>query len=389
MGVPDEDIVVQNPVSQGFIYRWAGRNKVVIKTVKKQSKLTPDVLNEKAQGFYNHLHRMIPNVDAVINFDEIPTSISGLMGTCKTVTTQDDTQVQINSDPNDTKRMATLIPIVGAKKVFDKETQSNKWVGFYVGVVLLFAGQPQQSRVTQECYYQGVTVAWSKCGVMTQEVMFNVIAPLIKRACNREEIGTCITILDSAKSHVTPAVLDKLYSQRTPACVIPAGMTSWVQWVDVFFAAKYRAAHDRQYAPFRTIKKTASEKRRLMTFVIGSVMPILVKDVVAQFEKCGYLNPQNVQIRELKGFSFVPPSAQLTQEDKAQMERRVVAASAAFEGEPLMKHHRTEVQKVEKAGAPAAEKKKPGPKPRQPPPPPKTNLFSTYGFFVKPVVKEE
>lgn len=59
---------------------------------------------------------MIPNVDAVINLDEVAMSISAIMGTMRTVTTQSDQSVQVHADGQDTKRMATLIPIAGVRK---------------------------------------------------------------------------------------------------------------------------------------------------------------------------------------------------------------------------------------------------------------------------------
>ena len=82
----------------------------------------------------------------------------GSIGKSKTpLAFESDDLVVVDSDPNDTKRLATLIPVVVSKKEDD-----GSWTGLLLTNFLIFIGEPKQDRVLEEAYFPGVEVIWVK-----------------------------------------------------------------------------------------------------------------------------------------------------------------------------------------------------------------------------------
>eukprot|EP00744_Colponema_vietnamica_P002742 GILI01004266.1.p1 GENE.GILI01004266.1~~GILI01004266.1.p1 ORF type:complete len:815 (+),score=74.04 GILI01004266.1:233-2677(+) len=309
---PDKDPPIATTASEGFIHNFLQRKEVVLKSVKRMTTLTDDQKSEKATKFYAHVHKYLQHTDAIANFDEIPISIGGAMGKAKTLTYSSDTLVQVNYDSNDTKRIGTLVPVVVAKKERQADG-SILWEGFVLATFLIFIGEPVQDRVTSEKYFPGVDVVWSKCGVMTSHLMKTQIIPKIRKKLTERGVDSCLMVLDSAKSHTSEEIVENFWAERMPVAVVPSGMTSFLQWIDVHFAKDYRVHHTTRYEKFEGMKKTASQKRRLLSVLIGQSIASLATNerIIKTFILIGYLDA-TVMPKTVKDIEY-PPEQTATQ----------------------------------------------------------------------------
>eukprot|EP00742_Colponemidia_sp_Colp-10_P011049 GILJ01012219.1.p1 GENE.GILJ01012219.1~~GILJ01012219.1.p1 ORF type:complete len:515 (+),score=47.46 GILJ01012219.1:399-1943(+) len=118
--------------------------------------------------------------------------------------------------------------------------------------------------------------------------------------------------IQNAQSHFIMAYLD-FWAERMPVAVVPSGMTSFLQWIDVHFAKDYRLKHTSRYEKFEGIRKTASQKRRLMTVVIGQSAASLAthERIIRTFVLIGYLDA-TVMPKTVKNLE-VPPEQTATQ----------------------------------------------------------------------------
>jgi hypothetical protein len=275
----------------------------------------------KAQTFHEMVYRCLPSVEAVLNFDEVPMSLSGSLGRLRTVTHISDKDVRGNFDAGVFKRSCTVICTAGCRRV------NGEWVAFSVKPIILLKGEPQQARVLAETYDNRVVVAWTKKGVITTTSMLTVIVPHLRASLDFINVGRCLVILDSAKSHVTPSVVTAMWGKSLPAAVIPAGCTSWLQWVDTHCAAVYRSKHTEAFRPFAQSKMTAAVKRRLVARLVADSFPAVLRDIAADFETLGYTDPSKAKLRNIE-YNFNPPALtnEQLEQDKNRMNERIIAA---------------------------------------------------------------
>lgn len=285
--------------------------------------MTAAQVAEKAQNFHEMVYRCLPMVEAVLNFDEVPMSLSGSMGRLRTVTHISDKDVRGNFDAGVFKRSCTVICAAGCRRV------NGEWVAFSVKPIVLLKGEPQQARVLGETYDNRVVVTWTKKGVITTTSMLTVVVPHLRASLDFVNVGRCLVILDSAKSHVTPSVVTAMWGKSLPAAVIPAGCTSWLQWVDTHCAAVYRSKHTENFRPFAQSKMTAAVKRRLVARLVADSFPAVLGNLPREFETLGYTDPSKAKIRNIE-YTFQTPvlTEQEVQHDKLRMEQRIAAAQA-------------------------------------------------------------
>ena len=163
------------------------------------------------------------------------------------------------------------------------------------------------------------------------------VVPIIRKELDRRKIKVCLSILDSAKSHTTATVISAFWANKMPAAVIPAGMTAFIQWVDVYFAAAYRRAHENLYRRWANnpTRKTAAQKRRLLSVLVGMAAKEVTssESITRQFMELGYLRA-GVELKKVRGAiipleSFDEPTLALDresfmkrlQEEEAKKER--------------------------------------------------------------------
>lgn len=112
---------------------------------------------------------------------------------------------------------------------------------------------------------------------------------LLRQKLTQHGIGACLALFDSARSHTSPVVIESFWANKMPAGIVPAGMTSFLQWIDVCLAAKYRVLHKDAYVRWIDTQKTASEKRRLLSIIVAASVAAASANMIAQFRSLGYL----------------------------------------------------------------------------------------------------
>lgn len=142
-------------VSPSWIHRFMKRTGARVRRVKKRTELTAADVCAKVIPFYNCLARCGPHVDAFVNFDEVPISLSGKMGALRTVTVAGDDDVRANINANDQKRCATLVVAAGCKRVGDR------WEDVPFKPIILLKGTPVTERIQNEQYDTRVIVTWT------------------------------------------------------------------------------------------------------------------------------------------------------------------------------------------------------------------------------------
>ena len=317
-------------VSSGYIDKFMRRSRLKVKTVKKQTAFTEVEIAEKAQKFHSHIFRLLPHVGGVLNFDEIPASLSGRMGMKKGVFAQNDQDCRATFDGNDNKRFATVIAFGACKRT------DVGWQRVEIQPIILLKGEPKQERVRNEKYDERVVVWWTPKGVINSATMINV-ADHVAKTTSQHGPKPWLIILDSARSHLTKTTLDKFYKKGCAVSVIPAGCTSWLQYIDTDVASVYRALHSRSYVPHEGRKKTSATKRMLLSTMVAESVPPSVYEVVSAFTRLGYLGPQlaECRIRNI-AYQFVSPilTNNDTQVDADKLKRRIEEAAAEGQRAP-------------------------------------------------------
>ena len=120
---------------------------------------------------------------------------------------------------------------------------------------MLLIGEPKSEALRTEHHSGNVVVTWTKSGVMNTKCMLEVVLPTIRKKCDERGIGKLHLIMDSCRSHTPKSVIEECYRLGLYTTIVPGGMTSYVQWVDVYFAAKYRSIHADIYKPYERKKR--------------------------------------------------------------------------------------------------------------------------------------
>ena len=170
-----------------------------------------------------------------IQFDQVPDYFCGSMGTWKCIQ-EADGSAQFN--PADTKRCATVLPTLWVAS----GEYGTLTMGHFPTVVILI-GEPKTSAVLDEKHDDRVVVTWTKCGVVSAKWMTSFFAPRIRGWIHDlgVEPKNCLVVFDSCRSHLG-MFRTSLEAASFTCAVVPPGTTSFLQLIDVFFAAGFKRA---------------------------------------------------------------------------------------------------------------------------------------------------
>lgn len=318
-------------VKEGYVQKMMQRNSFKVKAVKKRTELTNEQVKERAQKFHTMIFRCLKHVTAVLNFDEVPGSLAGVMGKLKTVAETSDIDVKVYVNPSAFKRCCTVIAIGCVVRAVDDDDDEVSWRQISVKPIVLLKGEPTSAAMLNEVYDPRVIVTWTKKGVITAECMLKIVIPSIREQLSTAGVERCLTILDCATSHLSVPVVNACWAAKMPTAVVPANATSWLQWVDTHFAACYRVYHRDAFLPYATTKMTASQKRRLLVRIVADAHAWACRNVVDNFVTLGYTNPETATVRGVPGYRFEPPPDVDDAADSAKMQQRIDAAVAQHE----------------------------------------------------------
>ena len=171
---------------------------------------------------------------------------------------------------------------------------------------------------------------------MTQACFMKVVVPAIRDQLTMAGVGRALLILDCCTSHLTSQAVNSCWAAELPTAVIPAGATSWLQWVDTHFAFAYRAYHSKAFQPYAALKLTASQKRRLIARIVCEAHAHCSARVVRDFAQLGYTDPAAAVIRGVPEYTFLVPQLPEVdvQADEVKMQQRIERAVAEMAQAP-------------------------------------------------------
>ena len=288
-------------VSRRWLEKFRKRHSIVLRKCQRKTQLSAAERTARLQKFYAYIYLQPSTISVWVNFDEIPATLAGVMGSVQTLEHAGTANVMVNFQESHFKRMGTLIAMLGVKK------QGDLYCAVKLKPAVLL--KCKKSKVVQNPHQlQCVTNA---TGVINTQYMRDHFIPYLQAQLQNVG-GECIIILDSASAHISQAVLQALRHCGLRYAVIPGGLTMFIQSIDTALAALYRSAHHRLYVSHmeHQAKLTAAQQRDLFVELCYSGLTAATAnlDVPAIFRDLGYIDPSKAKLRI--PYQFAPPEVQ-------------------------------------------------------------------------------
>ncbi len=318
------------PLPSGWLERWMARCHVRAFSILRRINLPADVILARLQSFDNWLLKVRspdvhPDDDMIVNFDEIPWSRAGGMGDTALGGGGTAPATNIRIDANESKRCCSLIAI----SVIARRREGERW-GEWFDVpfpwLALFIGAraqlPDASSLEMPRAGGAKPLCWKVCrndsGVVNMVWMSTIFVPWLAgelQRVRREERmpldrKKAVVIMDSASGHIAPMTIAAFHAHvsEIPVCVIPGGITSLKQHIDVYVAGPLRQLYRAKRDAVAGWAEMSSQQRlnEMMRIIIGIVAERSKSSerTVDEFRKLGYMGPLEVR-------TWAPPIAQL------------------------------------------------------------------------------
>ena len=157
--------------------------------------------------------------------------------------------------------------------------------------------------------------AFTPKGVVTDEFFKSIFVPFFNQLLEQHQVeGPTLLVLDSCRSHITASVLSSFCLTKI-TLLFSGGTTSLLQWIDVYYAGPYKAAHVKYWNEEHTTKRTAAENRKWLHCTVAQAHTDVIStmDVTKQFKHLGYLNPSIAEFHSphLSNYNFENPTENL------------------------------------------------------------------------------
>ena len=340
-------------VSERWIGRFLHSYKWSIRLVKRSTQLSSEEIEKRIHSFHTFAYRCLKTKKfrSVLNFDEIPISFRGSMKSLKTIAQRGEEDVRGRCNPNDMKRCATLICGAGVK--LDKNGSPTNH--FFLKPFIVWKGAGEGS--SHEIFDARTARAFTPKGVVNKDFFLQDFIPFLKRELDINEAGHTLIYLDSFRSHITSDVLDAFATVANCYCaILPPATTSWIQWIDVFYASSYKREQVNIWHREQHIRRTARQKRQWMHNAVARAHEQVINldndsldesgtlsssmNVVQQFKSLGYIDLCDASwshVKCLEGYVFVPPSDDDERDEAKRIEDafkrgKSVQARKSFQG---------------------------------------------------------
>ena len=165
-------------------------------------------------------------------------------------------------------------------------------------------------------------------GVVDGDLMLDLVAPHIAGKLKNRK---ALIVMDSAPTHLTSRVIEKVMLVGHVPVVVPAGMTMWLKCVDTHYAHLLKKTHEQTCmfgdAPQLTAKEARTSLAKTLSFSHDQVMNGL--DLEAAFKSLGYIDPfpESISIRGMTEYTFqlnpeAEPQAHPARQPKRQRDIR-------------------------------------------------------------------
>lgn len=194
---------------------------------------------QRLQSFYEYVFRLPRDHTIIVNYDEIPASLAGLLGNATTLEHRGTDNVMVSFNEQHFKRMGTLIASLAVRRVGDT------WTPIPIKPALILKLNSQKT-IANPNHLQVVGLP---TGVINADYMQAHFIPDLQAQLQALG-GKILVVMDSASSHISKTVINSFHKAGCYCAVIPGGLTMFVQSIDVALASKYREEHHRLYCTF-------------------------------------------------------------------------------------------------------------------------------------------
>ena len=302
--------------AEKLLLSWKRRhNKSFVRT-KRRVKHADDELMKAAQKFHHSLRRAAHlGVDIGLGMGQFDPDLIGNM---------DETGISITADrkvlvSKGTEAITIVIPLgtfsvkrfaTVALTIFRKEQ--------FVKPLIIFRGQGKQLGTEPLRWDKRVVVHFQDDAWMDTNGMETVYVPLWQNSV-KHHAHKKVLLADALGAHFKKQVLKMFHAANTWVCRIPAGTTSFLQYLDVYFFSIWKnmlydilddVAEVLEEAGSKRV--SASEKRVLLTKAVADAWQATVRKTAATrpeaFGKLGYTwgEGQVVCLRSLPDYKFDP-----------------------------------------------------------------------------------
>ena len=292
-------------VPKHFVERFMERSKLVMRAVQRCTQIDATEARARVQRFHSFVYAVFKRreVNVIINFDEIPATLSGAMSRRLRVVENKGCEVVYSPhNPAHDHRIATLFAALCCIK------ENGAWRSVPLPLAAIFI------RCCKVDAAYNTAIFSNETGVARSEWIIDSYIPLlVDRA--RSLIGDpkMLIVMDAARPHISQDVLRECKLRGIETAVIPGGMTSMLQSVDTSYVAKYRQAHLEYYLTYcdtHTIESAREQRTMFLHFANLAHRDVMNSlDVLSTFNALGYTNPAGeVNIRGVPGYTFsIPP----------------------------------------------------------------------------------
>lgn len=173
-----------------------------------------------------------------------------------------------NQPANHAKRLATYLPIIGVM---------NDGAQISLKPVLIFKGGGRISNTEMALHDPRVHIMFQESGVTDGPTMMQILQKWFPA-----HGPPILLVLDSARQHWTPDVKAEMKARNLIPVRVPEGMTSFIQFLDVFWFFRFKSNYRRQYAlaTHGAKKMNLSEQRVAMSLLVAEAHHQTLKHVV-------------------------------------------------------------------------------------------------------------
>ena len=277
-----------------FKKRWG----ICFRKCKRVSLLTPDERAAAVNSFLTYLRAAghFWKVEAVLNANQAPLSFDGRI--THFIVLRGNNGEEISNIPaEDAKRFCTYMPLVGV--TLDGQVIKKK-------PVIVFKGQGNVPQREKNRYDDRVICLFQDKGVVDGTLMVTILGNWF--AGNMSPMSM---VLDCARRHWTDTVKQEIDSRKLIPARVPAGMTSYIQWLDAFWMFLFKTNYRKVYAQTAhgNIRKlSAGAKRIAVSLLVAEAHEITMKalepTIFQKFVQFGYIHTEHTRLMKL----FTMPS---------------------------------------------------------------------------------
>ena len=225
-----------------WLQRFRQRHRIALRKSQHRTQLSPEEGTKRFDGFYTHLYVTPKGHKVFIYYDEKLAALAGMLRQLTTLDIRSNTNVLVHAEEKHFKHMGTLLAALAVRE------EGDKFVSVPINpAIILKCHKPKTIANPHQ-----LLVTTNATGVINSVYMRDQYVPYLVDQLKKSN-ADALVVMNSASAHISPAVLAAFCVAGVKYAIIPGGLTSFIQAIDLALAALYRACHHQLY--MEVIKK--------------------------------------------------------------------------------------------------------------------------------------